>query len=75
MIIANLTKENDYQVFRLPLQYQIDDTKVYIKHVGNALFLIPYHNPWQTFMESINAFSDDYMEQRQQPEQQRDFFD
>ena len=75
MIVADLNKEGNFQVFKIPKEYQINDNKVYVKYVGNALYLIPFHNPWKSFIESMDKFTDDYMDKRQQPEQSRNFFD
>jgi antitoxin VapB len=36
----------DFQTLRIPKELCIDDDKVYIKKVGNALYLIPFHKPW-----------------------------
>ena len=44
--------------------------RVYIKRVGNAVVLIPFHEPWQSLFDSLELFSDDFMAQREQPEQQ-----
>ena len=55
---------------------KIDDDKVYIKKVGNSIFIIPFHNPWQNLIDSTNSFTADFMENRDQPENQhRETFD
>lgn len=58
------------QEIRIPEDFKIDDSKVYLKRVGNALFIIPYHNPWQNLFESLGQFSADFMSSRNQPNQQ-----
>lgn len=64
------------QAIRIPEAYKIDDDKVYIKKLGNALYLIPFHNPWQNLFESLGKFTPDFMEERKQNEnQQREAFD
>lgn len=55
------------QVIKIPDKFKIDDDKVYLKKVGNTLYLIPYHNPWQVLFDSVNDFTEDFMEQ---PDQQ-----
>ena len=55
------------QSVRLPDGLQINDNKVYIKKLGNIVYLIPFHTPWQNFFESLNSFSDDFMAERSQP--------
>jgi len=49
---------------------------VYLKKVGETLYVIPFHNPWQTLLESADSFTSDYMENREQPdEQERESFE
>lgn len=64
------------QSIRIPDNFKINDDKVYVKKVGNALYIIPYHNPWQSLIDSVNEFSEDFMQDRNQPNQQkREHFD
>lgn len=73
MAIEILLTENDTgdQVIKIPKEFRIDDKKVYIKKIGNSLFIVPYHNPWQSMINSLDEFTDDFMSDRQQPEQQK----
>ncbi len=64
------------QSIKIPDNFKINDGKVYLKKVGNALHIIPFHNPWQNLFDSIDEFSPDYMYDREQPsEQSRILFD
>ncbi|MBS1665457.1 MAG: AbrB/MazE/SpoVT family DNA-binding domain-containing protein [Bacteroidetes bacterium] len=64
------------QAISIPDDLKINDDKVYIKKIGNVLYLIPFHNPWQTLVDSLNEFTPDFMEARNQPSQQdRESFD
>lgn len=64
------------QSIKIPDNFKIDDVKVYLKKVGNALYIIPFHNPWQNLFDSIDEFSPDFMNNREQPsEQSRKSFD
>jgi antitoxin VapB len=38
--------------------------------MGSAVVLFPFRFPWQTLFDSLGLFSDDFMESRDQPEQQ-----
>ena len=58
------------QVIQIPDNLKIDDDKVYLKKVGNILYIIPFHNPWQNMVDSVNIFSDDFMDSRQEPKHQ-----
>lgn len=64
------------QAIRIPKKMRIDDDKVYLRKVGNALYIIPFHNPWQNLIDSTESFTTDFMDERNQPDQQqRESFD
>lgn len=64
------------QAVRIPARMKIDDDKVYLKKIGNTIFIIPYHDPWKSLIEGTEAFTADFMEEREQPNNQnRDIFD
>ena len=69
MNIVKLSKDKDHQFVDLPQNYQIEGEEAYIKKVGNVILLIPKDNPWQTLFSSLELFSDDFIEQREQPPQ------
>ena len=35
--------------------------------MGKAVVLLPYEDSWSTLFDSLEQFSDDFMEERQQP--------
>lgn len=64
------------QTIRIPDNFKINDDKVYLKKVGSALYIIPFHNPWQSLFDSVDEFSQDFMNDREQPAAQiRESFD
>jgi antitoxin VapB len=64
------------QAIQLPNDLKINDDKVYLKKIGNVIYIIPFHNPWQNFFDSLSDFSNDFMSDRNQPSQQnRELFD
>ena len=64
------------QAIRIPKKMRINDNKVYLKKVGNTLYIIPYHDPWRNLIESTDSFTSDFMNERKQPDQQkRESFD
>lgn len=71
METAKLFQNGQSQAVRLPKKYRFKGEKVIIKRVGNAVVLLPYEDSWETLFESLEQFSDDFMEDRQQPEEQR----
>ncbi len=36
-----------------------------MKRLGNVVVLIPEHDSWQTLVDSLSLFSDDFMADRQ----------
>jgi antitoxin VapB len=72
----SIQNESGSQAIRIPESHKIHDDKVYVKRLGNALYLISSHNPWQNLFESHDKFTPDFMEERSQPtEQQREGLD
>lgn len=67
MKIAKLLKNDDNQTVVLPKEFQFEGNEVYIKKIGNAIVLISKENPWQTLLDSLELFSGDFMETREQP--------
>jgi antitoxin VapB len=70
METAKLFKNGNSQAVRLPLAFRFEGTQVYIKRMGNAVVLLPEHDTWEVLFDSLSHFSDDFMEVREQPEQQ-----
>ncbi len=66
----DIKKEAGVQAIELPEQFNIDDDKVYLKKTGNIISVIPFHNAWQNLFQSIDDFSPDFMEERNQPPDQ-----
>ncbi|GAK54887.1 virulence associated protein B [Candidatus Vecturithrix granuli] len=59
---ATIIREATGQTVRLPKDCELPGQRVYIKKVGNVLVLIPEDNPWQTLFDSLDLFTNDYME-------------
>jgi len=64
---AKLFMNGRSQAVRLPREFRFDGDEVFIKKVGDAVILIPYHAPWKTLVNSLQLFSADFMEDREQP--------
>jgi antitoxin VapB len=67
---AKLFKNGQSQAVRLPKEFRFEGTQVFIKRIGNAILLLPEQDSWQMLFDSLGLFSDDFMESRDQPEQQ-----
>ncbi len=70
MDIVKVFKRRGRLAIRLPKKYGLNGKEVYIKRMGNAFVLIPKENSWQSLQESIELFTDDFMEERDQPNTQ-----
>jgi antitoxin VapB len=76
MDTAKLFQNGKSQAVRLPKEYRFRGTKVFVKKIGNAVVLIPEQDSWDTLLESLSLFSDDFMEERTQPaDTPRDLFE
>ncbi len=67
MDTAKLFQNGQSQAVRLPKEFRFRGDQVYVKRVGNAVVLLPYEAPWQTLLESLALFSEDFMQERNQP--------
>ncbi len=70
MKTAKLFQHGSGQALRLPKEFEFSGDRVYIKKVGHTVVLIPYQTPWQSLFDSLDQFSDDFMDSREQPEGQ-----
>ena len=57
------------QAIRLPKDFRFAGEDVYIKKVGRMVILIPKDDPWSSLINSLDQFTDDFMESREQPNQ------
>jgi antitoxin VapB len=72
----NVKNKKGFQAIRIPDTHKINDDKVYLKKIGNSLYIIPFHDPWDNLINSIDEFTPDYMSDREQPvHQYRESFD
>lgn len=57
------------QAVRLPKEFRFPGSDVFIKKVGQLVILIPKDDPWASLANSLDQFTDDFMESRDQPRQ------
>ena len=67
METAKLFQNGKSQAVRLPKEFHFGNDRVYIKRVGDAVVLLPYHKPWETLLDSLSLFLADFMKERTQP--------
>jgi antitoxin VapB len=67
MKTARIFKSGNSQAVRLPKEFHLEGAEVYIKRVGPGVLLIPKGDPWASLSESLDKFSEDFLEERVQP--------
>jgi antitoxin VapB len=60
MQTAKLFQNGSSQAVRLPKELRFDGDQVYIKRVGNGVMLLPFAAPWQTLIDSLDHFTEDF---------------
>jgi len=68
MDTAKLFKNGRSQAVRLPKDYRLKGSEVYIKKFGDIVMLIPKDSEWRVMENAIQYFSDDFLNERNQPE-------
>jgi antitoxin VapB len=76
MQTAKLFQNGRSQAVRLPKEFKFTGDEVYIQKHGDAVILIPHEKAWKVFLEGLNEFSGDYMEEGrdQGKDQEREAF-
>ena len=67
MKTARLFQNGRSQAIRLPKEFRFSGDRVFVKKVGNAVVVLPCENSWQPLFDSLAQFSDDFMQERDQP--------
>jgi len=60
METAKLFVNGQSQAVRLPKEYRFSGNEVYIRKIGNAVMLFPKERVWETFLNSLDSFTDDF---------------
>ena len=69
MQTAKIFTNGRSQAVRLPKDFRFTDNDVFIKKIGNMVVLLPKDDPWSSLVNSLDQFTDDFMESREQPDQ------
>ena len=70
MKTTKVFQHNDGQAVELPDEFHFEGDRVFIKQLGNVMVLFAYNAPYESLVKSLDFFSDDFMETRNQPAQQ-----
>jgi antitoxin VapB len=69
---AKIFRSGNSQAVRIPKEFQMEGDEVEILKKGVSLVLRPKRKSWAAFIESLEKFTDDFMERdRKQPRVQR----
>lgn len=71
-MVQTMKIKNDagHQAIPIPDNFKLDGEEVYIKKIGNALYIIPISKPWQNLFDSLDSFTPDFMETRNEGQPQ-----
>jgi len=75
MTTAKLFQNGQSQAVRLPKEFRFENLKeVFIKKMNGMVILIPKSDKtvWDKMFDTLDEFSDDFMQTREQPEQKRE---
>ena len=61
MMTAKLFENGRSQAVRLPKECRFSGEEVAINKVGDIVMLMPKENKWLGFLNSLNLFSEDFM--------------
>ena len=76
MVYAKVFTSGNSQAVRIPKEFHIDFSELFIKKIGSSIILTPKESNWENLERSLSEFSDDFMtEGRSQPAmQEREVF-
>lgn len=63
MQTAKIFENGRSQAVRLPREFRFSENEVYIQKLGDVVMLYPKDSVADIFLEGINGFSDDFMDE------------
>ena len=72
MVCTKVFTSGNSQAVRIPKEFHIDYSDLYIKKIGSTIILFPQENRWENLERCLSEFSDDFMNDgRTQPDLQK----
>jgi antitoxin VapB len=68
MKTAKLFTNGRSQAVRLPRECNLPGEAVYVQRIGDVVVLTPMTDPWAPLRASLAMFTEDYMNNRNQPD-------
>lgn len=74
MMTAKVFENGRSQAVRLPKECRFDTDEVAVNRIDDIVMLMPKTNKWDSFMQAIDLFSEDFLEDGRMDEirQERD---
>lgn len=72
MITAKVFENGESQAIRLPKECRFSTDEVVVNKIGDIVLLMPKTNKWSSFMQAIDMFSDDFMENERLDEKEQE---
>lgn len=66
MKTAKIFTNGRSQAVRLPKEFRFSGDEVYVNKVQGIVMLIPMDDPWRPLINSLEHFTEDFLEQREQ---------
>ena len=61
METAKIFTNGGSQAVRLPRSCRFEQEEVLVNRIGSAVILLPQEDPWQTMMEGLSMFTEDFL--------------
>ncbi len=72
MTTAKIFPNGQSQAIRIPKEFRFENQdEVFIAKEGEAIILFPKSSKFNILFDALEKFSDDFMAQREQPQQQK----
>ena len=68
MQTAKLFENGRSQAVRLPKECRFKGKEVFVRKYEDMVILFPTKSPWSSLVDSLDKFTDDFMEDRNQPD-------
>ncbi len=62
MMTAKVFENGRSQAVRLPKECRFNTDEVAVNRIGDIVLLMPKTNKWNSFMQAVDMFSDDFMQ-------------
>ncbi len=62
METAKVFENGRSQAVRLPKRFRFSGDEAFIQKVGNIVLLTPKEKAWETFLEGLEGFTDDFFQ-------------